>query len=176
MKVSRSNLWKWAPLELLGINTTPLCLMVNPFSDIYLTNVEGAPFHVPHINFHPHWWLEKFREVWNQEVTWNEKLCPCLNCFTKWMRTCNVDQTLPYYLSNSNWTLPQKLWKVHVAALTKVKEWFLFKIQGLTLNESYSLVWVQQTLFLEHTLNQLGNKRTEARRLNLWLFSDLEIF
>jgi hypothetical protein len=35
------------------------------------------------------------------------------------------------------------------AALTKVKEWFLFKIQGLTLNKSCSLVCVLQTLFFD---------------------------
>jgi hypothetical protein len=32
-------------------------------------------------------------------------------------------------------------------ALTEMKEWFLFKIQGLTLNKSCSLGWVEQLLF-----------------------------
>jgi len=41
----------------------------------------------------------------------------------------------------------------------------LFKIQGLTLNESYSLVWVQQTLFLEHTLNQFRNKWNRGSKI-----------
>jgi hypothetical protein len=35
----------------------------------------------------------------------------------------------------------------HDAALTKVKEWVMFKIQGLTLNKSCSLCYVEQTLF-----------------------------
>jgi hypothetical protein len=40
----------------------------------------------------------------------------------------------------------------HVVALTIVKEWILFKIQGLTLNKSCTLVGVQQTLFKDPSL------------------------
>jgi hypothetical protein len=35
----------------------------------------------------------------------------------------------------------------HDATLTKVKEWVLFKIQGLTIKQSCNLVGVLQTLF-----------------------------
>jgi hypothetical protein len=56
------------------------------------------------------------------------------------------------------WTKKHNLKPYCDVALTRVKEWFLFKIQGLTLNKIYSLVYVQQTLFLEHTLNRLGDK------------------
>ena len=37
--------------------------------------------------------------------------------------------------------------------MTKVKEWFIFKIQGLTLNKSCSIVCVLQTLFKDPSLN-----------------------
>ena len=45
-----------------------------PFSNVGLSNVEGAPFHVPRIYFHLYWLLGKFHEVWRQQVTWNDKL------------------------------------------------------------------------------------------------------
>ena len=67
----------------LNSGNTPL-LAYWPFLDIYLSNVEGAYF-MCLINFHPHEWLEKFHEVWNQEVTWNDKLKSFLDCFIKWM-------------------------------------------------------------------------------------------
>ena len=37
--------------------------------------------------------------------------------------------------------------------MTKVKEWFIFKIQGLTLNKSCSIVCVLQTLLKDLSLN-----------------------
>jgi hypothetical protein len=39
--MSRSNLWKWVPT---WIWITHLCLYVDPFSNVCLRNVEGAPF------------------------------------------------------------------------------------------------------------------------------------
>ena len=51
------------------------------------------------------------------------------------------------------WTKKHNLKLYCDAALTKVKEGFLFKIQGLTLNESCSLVCVLQTLFLDQRLS-----------------------
>jgi hypothetical protein len=46
---------------------------------------------------------------------------------------------------------------IHDTALTRVKEWLLFKIQDLTLDKSCSLVGVLQTLFLDQKPNQLGS-------------------
>ena len=37
--------------------------------------------------------------------------------------------------------------------MTKVKEWFIFEIQGLTLNKSCSIVCVLQTLLKDLSLN-----------------------
>jgi hypothetical protein len=58
-------------------------------------------------------------------------------------------------------------------ALTKVKEWFRIKIQGLTLNKSCSLVAILQTLFMEQSQNCLEVCQIEAQRFNLLLFSAL---
>jgi hypothetical protein len=62
------------------------------------------------------------------------------------------------------------------AALTKVKEWFLFKIQGLTLNKSFSLVCRLQTLFWIKSQIILEVYQTDVTSLNLLLFSALRIF
>jgi hypothetical protein len=52
----------------------------------------------------------------------------------------------------------------HDAALTKVKEWFLFKTQGLTFNKSGNLVCVLQTLFWDQEPNQLGDKPNKGSK------------
>ena len=87
----------------VNLGNTPL-LAYWPFFDIHLSNVEGASFMCLTSIFHPHGWLEKFREVWNREVTWNDKLCPGLNCFIRWMRTCDDKQTLQTCSNNSMYT------------------------------------------------------------------------
>jgi hypothetical protein len=46
---------------------------------------------------------------------------------------------MPQLVKNPNFRV------YHDAALTKVKEWFIIKIQGLTLNKSCSLSGVQHT-------------------------------
>jgi hypothetical protein len=51
------------------------------------------------------------------------------------------------------------------AALTKTKQGFHFKIQGLTLNKICSLVCLLQTLFLDQEPNQLGNKSNGASNM-----------
>jgi hypothetical protein len=55
----------------------------------------------------------------------------------------------------------------HDAALTKLKEWVLFKIQGLTLNQSFSLVGVLQTLFKEQEPKQLGSLSNKGSKIQL---------
>jgi hypothetical protein len=55
----------------------------------------------------------------------------------------------------------------HDATLTKVKEWVLFKIQGLTLNQNGSLVGVLQTLFKEQEPKQHGNLSNEGSKIQL---------
>jgi hypothetical protein len=55
----------------------------------------------------------------------------------------------------------------HDAALTKVREWVLFKIQGLTLNQSCSLVGVLQTLFKEQEPKQLGSLSNKGSKIQL---------
>jgi hypothetical protein len=52
----------------------------------------------------------------------------------------------------------------HDDALTKVKEWFLFKIQDLTFNKSCNLVCVLQTLVLDQEPNQLGDKPNKGSK------------
>ena len=102
-----------------------------PFSNVGLSNVEGAPFHVPHIYFHLHWLLDKLHEVWSQEVTWNDKLWPCLNCFIKWIGIWDVDQTLRPCSNSSNSTHEQKLWWVRVELmLGKCLNWLTTQILG----------------------------------------------
>jgi hypothetical protein len=51
------------------------------------------------------------------------------------------------------------------AALTKTKQGFPFKIQGLTLNKNCSLVCLLQTLFLDQEPNQLGNKSNRGSKM-----------
>jgi hypothetical protein len=104
----------------LNLDIAPL-LAYRPLFKIYAWVVWLGYLHVSHINTHLYWTLKKFHAVWNQKVTWNDKLYPCwndftkcLNCTIKWMRTWDVNQTLPTCSNNSNWTLQQKLWRVHV--------------------------------------------------------------
>jgi len=44
-----------------------------------------------------------------------------------------------------------------VTALTKVKDWLLLPLWGLTLNESYSFASVEETSFKSQEWNQLVN-------------------
>jgi hypothetical protein len=55
----------------------------------------------------------------------------------------------------------------HDVALTKVKEWVLFKIQGLTLNQSCNLVGVLQTLFKEQEPKQLESLSNKGSKIQL---------
>ena len=61
--------------------------------------------------------------------------------------------------------------------MTKVKEWFIFKIQGLTLNKSCSIVYVLQTLFKDPNLNlylsltNKGHKIDSAVVFSTWNYS-----
>ena len=53
--------------------------------------------------------MEKFHKVWNQEVTWNDELYPCLNRFIKFTITWDVNQTLQPISNNSTYTHEHKL-------------------------------------------------------------------
>jgi hypothetical protein len=55
----------------------------------------------------------------------------------------------------------------HDVALTKVKKWFMIRIQGLTLNKSCSLVGVLQTLFKEQDPKHLGNLSNRGSNIQL---------
>ena len=63
------------------------------------------------------------------------------------------------------WTKKHNLKLYCDTALTKVKQQFLFKIQGLTFNKSGNLVCVLQTLFLDQDPNQLGNKSNRGSKI-----------
>jgi hypothetical protein len=55
----------------------------------------------------------------------------------------------------------------HDVALTKVKKWFMIRIQGLTLNKICSLVGVLQTLFKEQEPKRLGNLSNRGSKIQL---------
>jgi hypothetical protein len=76
-------------------------------------------FHVSHIHLYLYWSLEKFHEVWNQKVTWNDKSYSCLDWTIKWMRIWDVNQTLQPFPNNSRWTLQQKSRRVHVEQMSR---------------------------------------------------------
>ena len=109
----------------LNLDIAPL-LAYRPLFKIYAWVVWLGYLHVSHINTHLYWTLKKFHDVWNQKVTWNDKLYPCwndftkcLNCTIKWMRTWDVNQTLQPCQNDSRWTLQQKSWKVHVGQMPR---------------------------------------------------------
>ena len=102
----------------LNLDIAPL-LAYRPLFKIYAWVVLLEYLHESHINTHLYWSMEKFCEVWNQEVTWNDELCPCLNEFRKWMEFSIVNQILQPCPNDSRWTLQQKSWRVHVERRTR---------------------------------------------------------
>jgi hypothetical protein len=77
------------------------------------------PFHVSHICPNLCWSLEMFGEVWNQEVTWNDKLYPCWNDSIKEMESWVTNQTLQTCSYDTRWIIQQKSWRVHVELMSR---------------------------------------------------------
>jgi hypothetical protein len=83
------NLWRWAWPK---VGCCTIALHIGPFSKIYAWMVLLQYLHVSYLGTYLCGSLEKFHEVWNQKVTWNDKLYPgwngftkCLNCTIKWV-------------------------------------------------------------------------------------------
>ena len=72
------------------------------------------------------------------------------------------------------WTKKHNVKLYYDIALTKVKQQFLFKIQGLTFNKSGNLVCVLQTLFLDQEPNQLRNKLNRGSKIESAVVFGLE--
>jgi hypothetical protein len=111
-ETSGTSLWNICNVTLLFYISMCVCLM------IMLDNASECWrcfFHMSHI----HLYLEKFHEVWNKKVTWNDKSYSCLDCTIKWMRTWDVNQTLQSYPNDSRWTLQQKSRRVHVEQMLR---------------------------------------------------------
>jgi hypothetical protein len=55
------------------------CFTYRPLFKIYAWVVLLQYLHVSHLGTYLYWSLKKFHEVWNQKVTWNDKLYACLD-------------------------------------------------------------------------------------------------
>ena len=124
------------------------------------------------INIHLYWSMEKFHEVWNQEVTWNDKLYLCwIALLSEWnygstTKPCYFAQVTLIELYNKSYKrfmlsrdqenasiglkLRFKLYRD--ATLTCVDQWLTVFAWQCTLKQSCTTWLYQQLLFLGHEL------------------------
>ena len=124
-------------------------------------------FHVSHINIHLYWSMEKFHEVWNQEVTWNDKLYLCwITLLSEWnyrssTKPCYFAQVtlielynkshegfmLSWDQENASIGLKLRFKLYRDATLTDVDQLLTVLAWSYTLNKSWSLSWIELNLF-----------------------------
>ena len=171
------------PRPKLGYCT--LALHIGPFQDICLGGVIGIYLHVSHINIDLYWSMKKFHEVWDHEVTWNDKLYLCwIALLSEWnyrssTKPCYFSQVTLIELYNKshegfvlsrdqeNASVGLKLrFKLYCdATLTCVDQMLTVLAWSCILKKSWSLSGVEQNLFLNQEPDQLVSKSNRALKL-----------